>query len=111
MARPICSGKAHDIADDLLDSRSTAHATHSVVQMIRQLVYQEEIATHKEHLFERIKDVHTMGITILLTEQDISYAFDISGRNYVMSKGKILATGSADDLLADELIRKTYLGL
>jgi branched-chain amino acid transport system ATP-binding protein len=52
-----------------------------------------------------------MGITILLTEQDISFAFDISGRNYVMSKGKILATGSADDLLADELIRKTYLGL
>ena len=65
----------------------------------------------KEHLFERIKEVHTMGITILLTEQDISFAFDISGRNYVMSKGKILAHGSADDLLADELIRKTYLGL
>lgn len=65
----------------------------------------------KEHLFERIKEVHTMGITILLTEQDISFAFDIAGRNYVMSKGQILAQGSAEDLLSDELIRKTYLGL
>lgn len=65
----------------------------------------------KEDLFERIKEVHSMGVTILLTEQDISYAFDIASRNYVMSRGKVIAEGSAEDLLADELIRKTYLGL
>jgi len=32
-------------------------------------------------------------------------------RNYVMSKGKIIAEGAADELMADERIRKVYLGL
>jgi len=65
----------------------------------------------KEDLFARIKDVHGMGITILMTEQDISFAFDLSSRNYVFSRGKIVAEGTAAELLKDNLIRETYLGL
>lgn len=65
----------------------------------------------KRDLFERIKDVHEMGITLLLTEQDVSFAFDLASRNYVLSRGKIIAEGTVEKLLADELIRKTYLGL
>lgn len=65
----------------------------------------------KDSLFERIRDVKGMGVTILLTEQDVSFAFDLSTRNYVISRGKIIAEGSAQELLGDELIRKTYLGL
>ncbi len=65
----------------------------------------------KGSLFERIRDVKGMGVTILLTEQDVSFAFDLSSRNYVISRGKIIAEGSAQELLGDELIRKTYLGL
>jgi branched-chain amino acid transport system ATP-binding protein len=51
-----------------------------------------------------------MGITTLLVEQDISYAFDLAVRNYIMSKGKVVAEGTAIDLLKDELVRKSYLG-
>jgi branched-chain amino acid transport system ATP-binding protein len=65
----------------------------------------------KEDLFGRIRDVHGLGITILLIEQDISFAFDLSTRNYVMSRGKVIAEGKASELLADEIIRKSYLGL
>ncbi len=65
----------------------------------------------RDSLFERIRDVKGMGVTILLTEQDVSFAFDLSSRNYVISRGKIIAEGSSQDLLGDELIRKTYLGL
>ena len=65
----------------------------------------------KEDLFTRIKEVHGLGITILLVEQDVSFAFDLASRNHVMSRGKIIAEGSASELLGDELIRKTYLGL
>jgi branched-chain amino acid transport system ATP-binding protein len=52
-----------------------------------------------------------MGVTILLTEQDVSFAFDLASRNYVISRGKIIAEGTSQELLADELIRETYLGL
>jgi len=65
----------------------------------------------KIDLFERIKDIHGMGLTILLVEQDVSFAFDLTDRNYVMSRGKIIAQGTAKELFADELIRKTYLGM
>jgi len=65
----------------------------------------------KEDLFSRISQVHGMGITILLSEQDIGFAFNLANRNYVLSRGKVIAEGASEDLLADELIRKTYLGL
>ncbi|MBN1181624.1 MAG: ABC transporter ATP-binding protein [Bacteroidales bacterium] len=65
----------------------------------------------KQDLFSRIKDVHSLGITILLIEQDISFAFDLATRNYVLSQGKMVAEGTPDELLAEETIRKTYLGL
>ncbi|MBC8276132.1 MAG: ABC transporter ATP-binding protein [Chloroflexi bacterium] len=66
----------------------------------------------KEDLFKRVEEIyHELGVTILLAEQDISFAFELSGRNYVMSRGHIIAHGTAEELLKDETIRKTYLGL
>lgn len=66
----------------------------------------------KEDLFTRIEEIYReLGVTILLAEQDVSFAFSLSGRNYVMSRGHIIAQGTAKDLLKDETIRKTYLGL
>lgn len=66
----------------------------------------------KEDLFKRVEEIyHELGVTILLAEQDISFAFALSKRNYVMSRGHIIAQGTADELLKDETIRKTYLGL
>ena len=66
----------------------------------------------KEDLFKRVEEIyHELGVTILLAEQDISFAFALSGRNYVMSRGHIIAHGTAKELLKDETIRKTYLGL
>jgi ABC-type branched-subunit amino acid transport system ATPase component len=52
-----------------------------------------------------------MGITILLTEQDVSFAFDLAGENYVLSQGQIMARGTPEELFADEIVRKSYLGL
>lgn len=65
----------------------------------------------KEDLFERIRDIHKLGITILLVEQDTGFAFDLATRNYVLSKGNVIAEGKTSELLADELLRKSYLGL
>ena len=66
----------------------------------------------KDELFKRVEEIYReLGVTILLAEQDISFAFDLSKRNYVMSRGHIIAQGTAEELLGDETIRKTYLGL
>lgn len=65
----------------------------------------------KEQMFQRVRDVHGLGITILLTEQDIGFAFDLSKRNYVISQGQIMAEGTPDELLSNEIVRKSYLGM
>lgn len=66
----------------------------------------------KDDLFKRVEEIyHELGVTILLAEQDISFAFALSKRNYVMSRGHIIAQGTAAELLKDETIRKTYLGM
>jgi branched-chain amino acid transport system ATP-binding protein len=66
----------------------------------------------KDDLFKRVEEIYKeLGVTILLAEQDISFAFNLSKRNYVMSRGHIIAHGTADELLKDETIRKTYLGM
>jgi branched-chain amino acid transport system ATP-binding protein len=65
----------------------------------------------KEELFVRIKDIRDLGISVLLVEQDVSAAFELASRNYVLSHGRVIAEGTAEELLQDETIRKTYLGL
>lgn len=66
----------------------------------------------KDDLFKRIEEIYReLGVTILLAEQDVSFAFMLSMRNYVMSRGHVIAHGTAKELLKDETVRKTYLGL
>ena len=66
----------------------------------------------KDDLFKRVEEIYKeLGVTILLAEQDISFAFNLSKKNYVVSRGHIIAQGTAEELLKDETIRKTYLGL
>ncbi len=62
-------------------------------------------------VFEKIVDIKKMGITILLVEQEVNAVFKISTRNYVLSAGKIIAEGTGEKLLENEVVRKTYLGL
>lgn len=65
----------------------------------------------RQEVFEKISRINQLGITILLVEQEVSSVFKMAVRNYVLSSGKIIAQGAGQQLLADEVIRKTYLGL
>ncbi len=65
----------------------------------------------KQELFERMKQIQRSGIAMLLVEQDVSSAFQLASRNYVLSHGRVIAEGTSEELLKDETIRKTYLGL
>ena len=65
----------------------------------------------KGEVFKKIAEIRKMGITVLLVEQEVNAVFEMADRNYVLSSGKIIAEGSGDELLKDEVLRKTYLGL
>ena len=61
-------------------------------------------------IFEIIRDLHAAGVTILLVGQNASLALQNADRGYVLDAGQITIEGSAADLLADERVRKAYLG-
>ena len=65
----------------------------------------------RRQVFDKIVEIRNLGITLLLVEQEVSTVFKIASRNYVLSSGKIIAEGTGEQLLQDEVLRKTYLGL
>jgi len=62
-------------------------------------------------VFEKIIEINKLGIPILLVEQEVTTVFKIASRNYILSSGKISAEGAGEQLIQDEMVRKTYLGL
>jgi branched-chain amino acid transport system ATP-binding protein len=65
----------------------------------------------REELFAAIERIHAGGVPVLLVEQEIGQVFRMAGRNYVLSQGRIIASGTAAELVADETLRAGYLGL
>ncbi|MEA4973628.1 MAG: ABC transporter ATP-binding protein [Candidatus Metalachnospira sp.] len=63
-----------------------------------------------KEIFNIIKTCHSMGITILLVEQNAKMALSIADRAYVLENGKISMHGNAKDLLEDDRVKKAYLG-
>jgi len=65
----------------------------------------------RAEVFRKIGEISKLAITVLLVEQEVSTVFKMASRNYVLSSGKIIAEGTGEQLLQDEVLRKTYLGL
>ena len=63
-----------------------------------------------ERSFEIIKQVNDSGVAMLVVEQNANVSLSIADRGYVLSTGRVVLEGSAAALLADEDLRKAYLG-
>lgn len=61
-------------------------------------------------IFDMIKKINRMGTTVLLVEQNAKQALAISDRAYVLEIGNMTKTGTGEELLADDSIRRAYLG-
>ena len=62
-------------------------------------------------LFESLKALRELGITILLVEQNVQMALAISDYGYVLAEGKVELEGPARDLIKNKHVREAYLGL
>lgn len=63
-----------------------------------------------DQIFDMIRDLHKSGTTILLVEQNARMALSVADRGYVLETGRLVSGGSGKDLLADESVKKAYLG-
>jgi branched-chain amino acid transport system ATP-binding protein len=62
-------------------------------------------------IFETLKSINAEGATILLVEQNVRKALELSTRAYVLENGRIALSGSRADLLQSEEIKQAYLGM
>ncbi len=63
-------------------------------------------------IFERVSQIHReVGLSILLVEQRVAEALELSDHGYVLETGHIVLDGPYEKLLADDRVRRSYLGL
>jgi branched-chain amino acid transport system ATP-binding protein len=63
-----------------------------------------------ERSFEIIRQVHEAGVAVLVVEQNANVSLSIADRGYVLQTGRVVLADTASNLLADENLRKAYLG-
>lgn len=63
-----------------------------------------------QEIFRVIRTIRERGVTILLVEQNAHMALRTADRGYVLETGRIVLHGRAGELLANEAVRKAYLG-
>jgi len=61
-------------------------------------------------MFEVINELHDKGLPILLVEQNVRAAIQISNRGYVLETGSVVMEGTCEELLSDEKVIKAYMG-
>jgi len=64
-----------------------------------------------DQIFEIIQELNARGTTILLVEQNALMALSIAHRGYVLQTGNIVLTDSGQNLKANDMVRKAYLGI
>lgn len=62
-------------------------------------------------IFKIIREINQNGVTVLMVEQNVFEALQISHRAYVLQTGRIVLEGKGEDLLKSDLVRKAYLGM
>lgn len=63
-----------------------------------------------EEIQEIIFKLKGQGIGILITDHNVAATLSITDRNYILIDGRIIASGTADEIASDALVRKHYLG-
>ena len=63
-----------------------------------------------KQLFELIEELNDQGLSILLVEQNTHMALQYANRGYILELGDVVASGTPENLLADEKLTEAYLG-
>ena len=61
-------------------------------------------------IFDIIKEINRMGVTVLLVEQNANMALQIADIGYVLETGRITLSGPGRELMTNEQVKKAYLG-
>jgi branched-chain amino acid transport system ATP-binding protein len=63
-----------------------------------------------DDISQAVDPIQEQGVSILLTEQNVTFALDHADRMYLLENGEVVKTGTPGELRGDDYIRETYLG-
>jgi branched-chain amino acid transport system ATP-binding protein len=63
-----------------------------------------------KEIFKMIQEIQAQGTTVLVIEQNAKMALSIADRGYVLENGAIVLSGTGQELLSSEAVKKAYLG-
>jgi branched-chain amino acid transport system ATP-binding protein len=64
-----------------------------------------------KNIFDIITEINRQGVTILLVEQNVYQSLRIANRAYVLETGRVVLSGSGQELLHDDHVKKAFLGI
>jgi branched-chain amino acid transport system ATP-binding protein len=114
---PILLERAHQLAGTLSGGEQQMLAVGRGLASAPKLLMLDEPSMGlapavADMIFERISQIHREdGVTILLVEQRVAEALELSDHGYVLETGHMVLDGSYETLLADDRVRRSYLGL
>src|ERR1700716_864103 len=111
---PQLAGRREQVAGTLSGGEQQMLATARALMFEAKLLAIDEPSLGlapriREELFAAIRKIHAQGTAVLLVEQEVAQVFRMARRNYVLSQGRIIAEGTAAEMLANETLRAGYL--
>lgn len=112
---PILKEKLHDEAGSLSGGQQQMLAIGRALMSKPKLLMLDEPSVGLaplivEQMFQVIQEINREGITVLLAEQNANAALSIADKGYVFENGEIVVKGTAEELLANDEVRKAYIG-
>ena len=112
---PDLKDRTHDLAASLSGGeRQMLAIGRALINQPDFLLLDEPTAAlsplYQQQIIERIDALREVGITVLIVEQNARLSLARSDRGYILSNGKVVHTGNADDILNDPHINEYFLG-
>jgi branched-chain amino acid transport system ATP-binding protein len=113
---PVLSERRQQLAGTLSGGEQQMLATARALMARPQMLMMDEpswgLAPMLVHrLFQTIGVINKQGCTILLVEQHVQQALFIASRGYVLERGNVVMQGGGQELLKDERLKESYLGM
>lgn len=113
---PILKERSNQIAETLSGGEQQMLAIARGMMSKPRLLMLDELSLGLmpalvEKVMDAVVNVNKKGTTVLLVEQMVQEALEISDRGYVIQTGRIIHSGKASDLLESTEVRKAYMGM
>ncbi|NPV45134.1 MAG: ABC transporter ATP-binding protein [Firmicutes bacterium] len=64
-----------------------------------------------DRVLDILKEISRRGMTVLMVEQKVQEALEMADRGYILQTGRIVASGTGEELLNSEMVKKAYMGM